>query len=203
MRGLLLLLLHTYPTQPRSAHCVPCSQPSLPLPHTPTPPPHPHPLLSRADPLFLLMGLPTIPVVLILAKMIRWEDFLLRLWRKYSSKLQALSSIFPGIGCPVPRVPTETSYQSDHMSVSRILCGSLVFPTIASIVGRLMFGRISSSLQRTILGGITFVAIKGALKVYFKQQQYLIQANRRILNYPERETEQEESSLALEEEGSE
>eukprot|EP00062_Callorhinchus_milii_P027662 gi/632991232/ref/XP_007884534.1/ PREDICTED: E3 ubiquitin-protein ligase MARCH5-like [Callorhinchus milii] len=160
-------------------------------------------LMERADPLFLLMGLPTIPVVLILAKMIRWEDFLLRLWRKYSSKLQALSSIFPGIGCPVPRVPTETSYQSDHMSVSRILCGSLVFPTIASIVGRLMFGRISSSLQRTILGGITFVAIKGALKVYFKQQQYLIQANRRILNYPERETEQEESSLALEEEGSE
>lgn len=28
--------------------------------------------------------------------------------------------------------------------------------------------------------------IKGVLKVYFKQQQYLIQANRHILNYPER-----------------
>lgn len=28
--------------------------------------------------------------------------------------------------------------------------------------------------------------MKGVLKVYFKQQQYLIQANRHILNYPER-----------------
>lgn len=36
-------------------------------------------------------------------------------------------------------------------------------------------------------GGIAFVMIKGMLKVYFKQQQYLIQANRHILNYTERE----------------
>ncbi|XP_055518231.1 E3 ubiquitin-protein ligase MARCHF5-like isoform X2 [Leucoraja erinacea] len=56
-------------------------------------------LMERADPLFLLMGLPTIPVMLILAKMIRWEDFVLRMWRKYSSKLQVLSSIFPGRDC--------------------------------------------------------------------------------------------------------
>lgn len=35
-------------------------------------------------------------------------------------------------------------------------------------------------------GGIAFVLIKGVLKVYFKQQQYIIQANRHILNYPER-----------------
>ena len=28
--------------------------------------------------------------------------------------------------------------------------------------------------------------IKGALKVYFKQQQCVIQASRHILNYPER-----------------
>lgn len=34
-------------------------------------------------------------------------------------------------------------------------------------------------------GGIAFVLIKGVLKVYFKQQQYIIQANRHILNYPE------------------
>lgn len=36
-------------------------------------------------------------------------------------------------------------------------------------------------------GGIAFVAIKGAFKVYFKQQQYLRQAHRKILNYPEQE----------------
>lgn len=54
-------------------------------------------VMERADPLFLLIGLPTIPVMLILGKMIRWEDYVLRLWRKYSNKLQILNSIFPGM----------------------------------------------------------------------------------------------------------
>ncbi|XP_069835102.1 E3 ubiquitin-protein ligase MARCHF5 isoform X3 [Dendropsophus ebraccatus] len=144
-------------------------------------------VMERADPLFLLIGLPTIPVMLILGKMIRWEDYVLRLWRKYSNKLQILNSIFPGIGCPVPRVPAEANPLADHVSATRILCGALVFPTIATIVGKLMFSSVNSNLQRTILGGIAFVAIKGAFKVYFKQQQYLRQAHRKILNNPEPE----------------
>lgn len=154
-------------------------------------------VMERADPLFLLMGLPTIPVMLVLGKMIRWEDYMLRMWRKYSNKLQIISSMMPalGTGRPVPRVPAEASYQGDHVSISRILCGALVFPTIANLVGRVMFRRVSSNLQRTVLGGITFVAIKGALKVYFKQQQYLIQANRRILNYVDQRSEDEEETM--------
>lgn len=43
-------------------------------------------VMERADPLFLLMGLPTIPVLLVLGKMIRWEDYLVRLWQRYSYK---------------------------------------------------------------------------------------------------------------------
>ncbi|XP_063166978.1 E3 ubiquitin-protein ligase MARCHF5-like isoform X1 [Candoia aspera] len=141
-------------------------------------------VMERADPLFLLMGLPTIPVMLVLGKMIRWEDYVLRVWRKYSSKLQVLHSWVPGTSRPVPPLPlAESRYQSDHLSISRTLCGALVFPTIANLVGRVTFRRVNSNLQRTILGGIAFVAIKGALKVYFRQQQYLIQANRRILNW--------------------
>lgn len=61
-------------------------------------------VMERADPLFLLIGLPTIPVMLILGKMIRWEDYVLRLWRKYSNKLQILNSIFPGQELFTPRV---------------------------------------------------------------------------------------------------
>ncbi|XP_020337116.1 E3 ubiquitin-protein ligase MARCH5 isoform X2 [Oncorhynchus kisutch] len=108
-------------------------------------------VMERADPLFLLIGLPTIPVMLILGKMIRWEDYVLRFWRKYSNKLQILNSIFPGIGCPVPRIPAEASPLADHVSATRILCGALVFPTIATIVGKLMFSSVNSNLQRTIL----------------------------------------------------
>ncbi|XP_045556685.1 E3 ubiquitin-protein ligase MARCHF5 isoform X2 [Salmo salar] len=108
-------------------------------------------VMERADPLFLLIGLPTIPIMLILGKMIRWEDYVLRFWRKYSNKLQILNSIFPGIGCPVPRIPAEASPLADHVSATRILCGALVFPTIATIVGKLMFSSVNSNLQRTIL----------------------------------------------------
>ncbi|TMS08800.1 E3 ubiquitin-protein ligase MARCH5 [Larimichthys crocea] len=86
----------------------------------------------------------------------------------------------------LPRVPVDGPGSGDHLSVSRTLCGALVFPSIASLVGRLLFGRMPSNLQRTVLGGIAFVLIKGVLKVYFKQQQCIIQANRHILNYPER-----------------
>nr|XP_033805383.1 E3 ubiquitin-protein ligase MARCH5-like isoform X1 [Geotrypetes seraphini] len=149
-------------------------------------------VMERADPLFLLMGLPTIPVMLTLGKMIRWEDYVLRVWRKYSSKLQALNVLVPGIGRPVPPMLAETWSQSDHLSISRTLCGALVFPTIANLVGRLMFRKVNSSLQRTVLGGIAFIVIKGVLKVYFKQQQYLIQVNRRILNYLDKGDEEED-----------
>ncbi|XP_036974076.1 E3 ubiquitin-protein ligase MARCHF5 [Acanthopagrus latus] len=142
-------------------------------------------VMERADPLFLLMGLPTIPVVLVLGKMIRWEDYLVRLWQRYSyrGKLPLGNSRY------LPRVPVDGPGSGDHLSVSRTLCGALIFPSIASLVGRLLFGRMPSNLQRTVLGGIAFVLIKGVLKVYFKQQQYIIQANRQILNYPERNGE--------------
>uniref|UniRef100_A0A3Q4B8A9 E3 ubiquitin-protein ligase MARCHF5 n=1 Tax=Mola mola TaxID=94237 RepID=A0A3Q4B8A9_MOLML len=131
--------------------------------------------MERADPLFLLMGLPTIPVVLVLGKMIRWEDYIVRLWQK---------CYYRGSTRYLPHVPGDGG-AGDHLSVSRTLCGALIFPSIASMVGRLLFRRMPSNLQRTILGGIAFVLIKGVLKVYFKQQQYIIQANRHILNYPE------------------
>ncbi|KAF1377939.1 hypothetical protein PFLUV_G00206000 [Perca fluviatilis] len=139
-------------------------------------------VMERADPLFLLMGLPTIPVVLVLGKMFRWEDYLVRLWQKYSYK----GKLPPGGRRYVPRVPGDGFGAGDHLSVSRTLCGALVFPSIASLVGRLLFRRMPSNLQRTVLGGIAFVLIKGALKVYFKQQQCVMQSSRNILNYPER-----------------
>lgn len=57
-------------------------------------------VMERADPLFLLMGLPTIPVMLVLGKMIRWEDYAVRLWQRHSAKLQLLSGFVPGESTP-------------------------------------------------------------------------------------------------------
>ncbi|AWP14819.1 putative E3 ubiquitin-protein ligase MARCH5-like [Scophthalmus maximus] len=138
--------------------------------------------MERADPLFLLMGLPTIPVVLVLGKMVRWEDYIVRLWQRYAYQ----RSLSPGSTRYLPRVPADGPGTGDHLSVSRTLCGALIFPSVASLVGRLLFRRATSNLQQTILGAIAFVMMKGIMKVYFKQQQYVAQANRQILDYPER-----------------
>lgn len=51
----------------------------------------------------------------------------------------------------LPRVPGDGPGAGDHLSVSRTLCGALIFPSIASVVGRLLFRRMPSNLQRTIL----------------------------------------------------
>lgn len=133
--------------------------------------------MEAADPLFLLMGLPSIPVLLLLGRMIRWEDYLLRIWQRYCATCAT------GRSCP--RVSVDGTVSGEHVSVSRTLCGALVFPTVSSLFGKVFFSRVSSDLQRTLLGGIAFVLIKGALKIYFKQQQHIVQVNRYILDRPE------------------
>lgn len=78
--------------------------------------------MERADPLFLLIGLPTIPVMLILGKMIRWEDYVLRLWRKYSNKLQILNSIFPGQDTRLCSAQNLSTQKYIHLSLCYFYC---------------------------------------------------------------------------------
>ena len=52
-------------------------------------------MMEGADPLFLLIGLPMIPVMLVLCKIVRWEDRLLRLWRERLSKWPIFTKLFP------------------------------------------------------------------------------------------------------------
>ena len=55
-------------------------------------------VMEKADPLIMLIGLPTIPVCLMLGRLIRWEDAVLKFWRKHSTKfgdLPLLNLIFP------------------------------------------------------------------------------------------------------------
>lgn len=54
-----------------------------------------------------------------------------------------------------------------------------------------------------VQGGIAFIVIKGMFKVYFKQQQFIIQANRHILNYPERDGQSETGEEEDEDSGNE
>jgi len=143
-------------------------------------------VMEKADPLIMLFGLPLIPLTLIGGRHIPWEDEVLRLWRKHSTKLPLVNLIFNPSGNSeyLPRVPAEAyGSSSDAVSLTRRICGGLILPTIATIVGKLMFHRINSNFQRSIIGGIAFIGLKGILKIYYKQQQFLRQAHRQIKNY--------------------
>lgn len=74
--------------------------------------------MEQADPLFLLIGLPTIPISLILGKMIRWEDYLLRIWRKHSPNFPLLGHLFPGDTYRVLAPPTDVpAFSGKHVNL--------------------------------------------------------------------------------------
>lgn len=82
--------------------------------------------MEQSDPLMLLVGLPSIPCMLILGKLIRWEDAILRLWRRYSK--MPFFSYF--IGSPsektregMERVLVGRDTFSDPISATRMFCG--------------------------------------------------------------------------------
>ncbi|XP_028167419.1 E3 ubiquitin-protein ligase MARCH5 isoform X4 [Ostrinia furnacalis] len=149
-------------------------------------------MMESADPLVLLVLLPTIPVTLISAKMYNWEDSVLLFLRKYCAKVPALSYILPfgnvegDRGAVVPGQPNnQNPNASSHLSPTRIFCSALLLPTISTIIGKIFFRSIQNNLHRTILGGLTYITIKGALKIYHKQMLYIRHSSRKILDYTE------------------
>lgn len=60
-----------------------------------------------------------------------------------------------------------------------------MLPTISCIVGRILFDSVENTLHRTLLGGLTFITVKGMLKIYLKQKQYARRKKRCIVDYTE------------------
>ncbi|VVC87892.1 unnamed protein product [Leptidea sinapis] len=145
-------------------------------------------MMESADPLVLLVLLPTIPVTLISAKMYNWEDSVLLFLRKYCAKIPALTYILPFGNVDADRaiVANQTNTNGNaHLSPTRIFCSALLLPTISTIIGKIFFRSIKNNLHRTILGGLTYITIKGALKIYHKQMLYIRHSSRKILDYTE------------------
>ena len=74
---------------------------------------------------------------------------------------------------------------SDAATITRTFCGAIFFPTIAAFLGSALYEHVPSPLKRTIYGGFTFIIIKGALKIYHKQHNYIRQCQRQILDFKE------------------
>lgn len=56
-------------------------------------------------------------------------------------------------------------------------------PTVSAIVGRVFFESIQNNLHRTLIGGLSFIVVKGALKIYFKHKQHTRKKQRKILDF--------------------
>lgn len=79
--------------------------------------------------------------------------------------------------------PNNTPALTDPLSATRIFCGALFMPTVSAIVGRVFFESIQNNLHRTLIGGLSFIIVKGALKIYFKHKQHTRKKQRRILDF--------------------
>jgi hypothetical protein len=109
--------------------------------------------MEESDPLVLFIGLPTIPLTLILAKMIRWQDYVLRAWRRLTPGMSVFKYLFPEESTEhqVPlREPTEETVV-DATSATRIICGALSLPSIAMFCGNILFQHSPSRTKRIFL----------------------------------------------------
>ncbi|XP_039497345.1 E3 ubiquitin-protein ligase MARCHF5 [Drosophila santomea] len=147
--------------------------------------------------IFLLVGMPFIPVGLLLMRLVRWEDAVLKAMRsRYNilrklpffhwagepeagtGDLGVLSDSFSSLP-PIQHNPSIT----EPIFISRLLCGAFFLPSIAAAVGNVFFRSIEDPMHRTIIGGIAYIGIKGILKIYLKQKLYVRRRGRRIVNY--------------------
>jgi len=146
-------------------------------------------LMETADPLLLLVSLPLVPLGLVLAKMVRWQEPVLKFLRIYVPLFSLTKFILPAFSTQ-PESESSSSAASlpppsDPVSVTRTFCGALFFPTVATFLGSALFEDVRSPVKRAAMGGFCFVGVKGVLKIYHKQNQYVKQSKRLILDYSE------------------
>ncbi|XP_068141395.1 E3 ubiquitin-protein ligase MARCHF5-like [Drosophila tropicalis] len=163
-------------------------------------------LMEKGNPFFLLIGLPVIPVGLILLRLIRWENVVLRFiqgphkilrklplssWFTHEAETE-LNGAGDGDGNgdgdgddsnQIVVLPTPSPAIVEPFNVSRALCGAIALPTLATFVGKLVYQSVGNPLHRALLGGVTYIAVKGILKIYLRQKQHIRRRHRRILNY--------------------
>ncbi|EDV99834.1 E3 ubiquitin-protein ligase MARCHF5 [Drosophila grimshawi] len=146
-------------------------------------------LIEQGDAIFILIGLPIIPVVLIISRFFRWEDILLQLWHNRHSVARKLPLInrllYAHTDVETVSNVEDTPLADAPFDFSSIFCGAFLMPSISTIFGWVLYRNVASALRRTLLGGFTFIAVKGILKIYLRQKVYLKKRRRHIIDYTE------------------
>ncbi|XP_025406760.1 E3 ubiquitin-protein ligase MARCH5-like [Sipha flava] len=150
--------------------------------------------MEETDPYILLLILPAIPLSLILGKTINWEETLLLLVQRFTSQLPLLRTILPTFLCEPANTSTSSVQFNQVINPTTTLCAALLLPTTATIVGNILFDNSSySNFQKTILGGLVYIAVKGALRIYQRQHNIIKERTRKVVDYPESDAEENHS----------
>lgn len=145
-------------------------------------------LIQELDPALLIIGLPVIPIALILAKLIKWEDCILRLWKQRAFQLPRPLSILIESPPAQPRANCEQILRdpgfNEPLGCTRMVCGALLLPSISALIGKIFFSSFSQhQWRRSLMGGLAFLLFKGAMKIYLRKSQYVRYSQRTIINY--------------------
>jgi len=148
-------------------------------------------IMENTDPYMLILMLPAIPLSLILGKTINWEETLLLLVQRFTSQLPLLRTIIPSFLCEPINISTSSVQFNPVINPTTTLCAALLLPTTATIVGNVIFDNSSySSFQKTLLGGLVYIAVKGALRIYQRQHNAIKERTRKVVDYPDSDTDE-------------
>ncbi|XP_022179165.1 E3 ubiquitin-protein ligase MARCH5-like [Myzus persicae] len=146
-------------------------------------------MMKNTNPYILLLVSASIPFWLIFGKLKNWgENLMLFIWR-LTSQLPLLRTIMPSFVCEPVNEPVNNLRNRQRVFSIDIpdttLCAALLLPTSAVTVGNLLFHSCSySSLQKTLLGGLVYIAVKGAIRIYQRQQNLIREKTLKVLEYP-------------------
>jgi E3 ubiquitin-protein ligase MARCH5 len=134
-------------------------------------------LVKESDKLESLICLHLTSITLLVINSIPWERNFLYTLRKLS-KMPGGKWFFPEDVPNRYRLPEVSSF-------SRIVVGSALLPFISRLVGNMLFSSVDSKLSRTILGGLTFLGVKGISFMYLIQKQEVRRKRMNIAPYPQ------------------
>ncbi|XP_001945331.2 E3 ubiquitin-protein ligase MARCH5-like [Acyrthosiphon pisum] len=148
-------------------------------------------MMENTDSYMLLLVLPSIPLSLILGKTVNWEDTLMLFVQRFTSQLPLLRTIMPSFLYEPVNNSTSIVQFNSVVNLTTTLCTALLLPTAATVVGHLLFDNSSYSyLQKTLLGGLVYIAVKGVFRIYQRQHNIIKERTRKVINYPETGTEE-------------
>ncbi|XP_039498831.1 E3 ubiquitin-protein ligase MARCHF5 [Drosophila santomea] len=160
--------------------------------------------LLQEDPSLLMILLPSVPTLLLLGRMVRWEDCVIR-WLRWYNRRAIPDEHLDAAGQPLPGAPLDDGYfdelereypdadgplgaafgteQLGRASTS--FCIALSLPTISLLLGRTLYAGIyeNNNVLGILLGGVTYVAVKGLASIFLRQSQYQRRRRRFVMDY--------------------